>query len=60
MALEITSAVWPAGGAVVHRITLITRTPDGSVLGPAQPLDARDYGTNRWLENLLTPAVTGR
>jgi hypothetical protein len=51
----LTSAVWPAGPTVLHRITVITRTRGGSVLGPAQPLQARDYGTNRWLESLLTP-----
>lgn len=50
-----TTAVWPGGAQVLHRITVITRAPGGSVLGAAQWLSARDYGTNRWLESLLTP-----
>jgi hypothetical protein len=50
-----TSAVWPAGGAIVHRLTRIERTPGGSVLGPAERISARDYGTNRWLESLISP-----
>jgi hypothetical protein len=55
-----TSAVWPAGGARVHRITRIERTPAGSLLGPAEQISARDYGTNRWLESLITPRAATR
>lgn len=50
-----TTAVWPGGRMFVHRITVITRTPAGSGLGPACWMRARDYGTNRWLESLITP-----
>lgn len=50
-----TTAVWPAGGATMHRITLIERTVGGSVLRPAEWISARDYGANRWLERLITP-----
>lgn len=49
-----TTAVWPAGSSVLHRLTRILRTPDGSALGPAQRFTARDYGTNQWLESLIT------
>ncbi|WP_034261745.1 hypothetical protein [Actinospica robiniae] len=51
----VTSAVWPGGDVVRHRITVITRTPYGSVLGQARWFAARDYGTNWWLEGLLAP-----
>lgn len=50
-----TSAVWPVGGAMVHRVTRIERTPGGSVLGPAERIGARDYGATRWLESLISP-----
>jgi hypothetical protein len=50
-----TTAVWPAGGTALHRITLIERTVGGSVLRPAEWISARDYGTNRWLQSLITP-----
>lgn len=50
-----TTAVWPAGGATMHRITLIERTVGGSVLRPAEWIGAHDYSANRWLENLITP-----
>lgn len=51
----ITSGIWPSGHVVRHRVTMITRTPCGTVLGAARWLDARDYGANRWLESLLPP-----
>jgi hypothetical protein len=50
-----TTAVWPGGQMFVHRITMITRAADGSELGPACWMRARDYGTNRWLASLITP-----
>lgn len=49
-----TTAVWPAGGATMHRITLIERTVSGSALHPAEWISARDYGANRWRESLIT------
>lgn len=55
----VTTAVWPGGSAFVHRITAITRPPGGSALGPACWMQARDYGTNRWLESLLIPTAAG-
>lgn len=50
-----TTAVWPAGSATTHMVTRIERTPAGSLLGPAERISARDYGTNQWLESLITP-----
>ena len=50
-----TTAVWPGGHMFVHRITVITQTRGGPVLGPASWMQARDYGTNRWLKSLITP-----
>jgi hypothetical protein len=50
-----TTAVWPGGHTFLHRITMITRTAAASRLGPACWMRARDYGTNRWLESLITP-----
>lgn len=50
-----TTAVWPGGHTFLHRITMITRTPAESRLGPACWMRARDYGTNRWLESLIAP-----
>ncbi|MBR7830412.1 hypothetical protein KDK95_29195 [Actinospica sp. MGRD01-02] len=50
-----TTAVWPGGHLFVHRVTVIARTPGGSVLGPACWMKPRDYDTNWWLESLITP-----
>lgn len=50
-----TTAVWPAGGAAAHRVTMIERTLGGSVLSPAEWISARDYGASQWLEGLITP-----
>lgn len=51
-----TTAVWPAGGATVHRVTQIKRTQGRSVLSPAEWISARDYGASKWLQGLITPS----